>query len=124
MLAQNTVTNFGNVASTWRISPTRFSHLLCLTWFIHRPSIPTRRPPTSAGECAFVQALLKRAPGRIQIVEFINEPGGGYHWVPQCQTWQDIATFTAKLATAVRAAVRAIDSTNQDCRPIAHRSLR
>jgi hypothetical protein len=64
-----------------------------------------------AGECAFLQALLKHEPGRIQIVEFINEPGGGYGWVPQCTNWQQIAAFTAKLANAVSTTVLAVDYT-------------
>src|SRR5882724_2384918 len=63
------------------------------------------------GETNFVKALLRHAPHRIQIIEFINEPGGGYNWIPQCTNWQDIAAFTAKLANAVSTTARAVDST-------------
>ncbi len=111
MLAHNTVTNFGNVA--WNLAYLTNSFQPQIMFCVYGPPAFYTNSQTAyiAGECAFVQALLRHAPHRIQIIEFINEPGGGYNWVPQCKTWQDIAAFTAKLANAVSTTARAVDST-------------
>jgi len=111
MLAHNTVTNFGNFPSKLARLTNATQPLLMFNVFAPPAFYTNSQAAFIDGECAFVQALLRHAPHRIQIIEFINEPGGGYHWVPQCRTWQDIAAFTGKLATAVRAAVQSVDPT-------------
>jgi hypothetical protein len=111
MLAQNVVTNFALIASNLAPLTNAVQPLLMFNVFQPPAFYTNSQSAYIAGECAFVQALLRHAPHRIQIIEFINEPGGGYEWVPQCSNWQQIATFTARLATAIRAAVAAVDPT-------------
>jgi hypothetical protein len=111
MLACNTPTNFCSFGANNAPLTNALQPLLMFNVFQPPAFYTNLQAAYIAGECAFVQALLKHAPGRIQIVEFTNEPGGGYDWVPQCKTWQDIATFTAKLASAVSTAVLAVDYT-------------
>jgi len=111
MLAQNTVTNFANFGADHALL-TNATQPIIMFNVILPPAFYTNSQSTYiAGECAFVQALLRHAPHSIQIVEFINEPSGGENWVPQCTNDQQIAVFTAQLAMAVRKAIQAIDST-------------
>lgn len=111
MLAQNTVTNFASFGADHAPLTNAVQPLLMFNVVLPPAFYTNSQSAYIAGECAFVQALLRHAPHSIQIVEFINEPGGGYNWVPQCTTWQQIATFTAQLAIAVRDAAHNVDPT-------------
>jgi hypothetical protein len=73
------------------------------------PAFYTNQQDYITGETNYVAAILHRAPHRIQVIEFVNEPW--FDWLPQCVTWQDAAAFTARLAIAVRVAVHSIDPT-------------
>ena len=66
-------------------------------------------------ECTLVAAILNHAPGRLHWIEFINEPNES--WLPGCKTRQDAATFTARLAVAVRQTILAIDPTVREAGP-------
>jgi len=111
MLAQNTVTNFANVASN--MAPLTNAAQPLLMFNVYNPPAFYTNSQASymVGEYNFIQALLRHAPHAIQIIEFINEPSGGEGWVPQCTNDEQIASYTASLAVVLKSAITAIDPT-------------
>jgi hypothetical protein len=102
MLVQNTVTSLCAYASNYAWLSNAPQPLLMFCVVYPPPFYTNSQAAFIGGETNFVKALLRHAPPHsIQIVEFINEPGGGYSWIPGCTNWQQIAAFTGKLATAV-----------------------